>query len=45
MGIDGLERLEAWKKSESFAVRIYQEVLPLSTLGSLSSMIMLRKSI
>ncbi len=29
MGIDGLERLEAWKKSESFAVRIYHEVLPL----------------
>lgn len=25
MGIDGLE---AWKKSESFAVRIYEEVLP-----------------
>ncbi len=29
MGIDGLERLETWKKSESFAVKIYLEVLPL----------------
>jgi len=29
MGIDGLDRLEAWKKGESLAVRIYKEVLPL----------------
>ncbi len=29
MSIKSLERLEAWKKSKDFAIRIYREVLPL----------------
>ncbi|MBN1535649.1 MAG: four helix bundle protein [Anaerolineales bacterium] len=29
MSIQGLERLEVWKKSNVLAIRIYQEVLPL----------------
>jgi len=28
MGIEGLERLEAWRKAKEFALRIYREVLP-----------------
>lgn len=27
--IQGLETLEAWKKSESFALKVYKEILPL----------------
>lgn len=29
MSIKGLEKLEAWRKSKDFAIRIYREVLPL----------------
>ncbi len=29
MSIKSLERLEAWRKSKEFAIRIYKEVLPL----------------
>ena len=29
MSIQGLQRLEVWKRAKDFAVRIYQDVLPL----------------
>jgi len=28
MGIEGLERLEVWKKAKDFSLKIYREVLP-----------------
>ncbi len=29
MSVDGLKRLEVWRRSKDFAVRIYREVLPI----------------
>ena len=29
MGVEGLQRLEVWKRAKDFALRIYREVLPL----------------
>ena len=29
MSVEGLQRLEVWKRAKDFALRIYRDVLPL----------------
>ncbi len=37
--IQGLETLEAWKKSKSFAVKVYKEILPLEKYNEIRKLV------